>query len=262
MDLRTSFKEFYEHGRNVNSVLFPKKIAGCLKALRMEIECYLNNHSVMPFYRLFLKEGLYKEICQQMIYGEKAYTKRLATQQNHGVHMKSDRIYYCPECLKRNMGYTSIKRFHQIKGVFVCPEHFCYLNNVPIKPYRNLLNPEIWDMDVRPCNPESALVQVARDVEYIIDNPPDMDNVIFRECLFDEALHRDVFQYQKWYDHRNDGWRVYYDKLPEEYALFKECASFQRYAAYEIKGGIDPIEYLVFIQSLYGSFEKFMGIFG
>lgn len=260
--MATSFKEFYGQERNVNSVLFPKQIFGCLKSLGIEPDDYILNHSVLPFYRLFLKDGLYKKICEQMLYGKKSYTRRLLTQQSNGAHIKSDNIRYCPVCLKENTGYKAIKIFHQIKGVYVCPEHLCYLNSIPIKSRTKLLQIGKWDMAVRSCAAESVLVQVARDVEYIIDNPPDMDNHLFRECLLDEALNRSVFQYQKWYDHRNDEWRSYYDKLPEEYASFKEKANFRRFASYEIKESIDPIEYLVFIQSLYGSFEKFMKVFG
>lgn len=262
MYLGTSFKEFYGHERNINSVLFPKQIGGCLKSLGMGAEDYIYNHSTLPFYRLFLKNGLFEIICKQMLYGEKSYTRHLSTQQNRWAVLRSDKLYYCPECLKAHKEYTGIKRFHQINGVYVCPEHCCYLNSIPLRPYKRLLEMDKWDMNIKTCDSKSVLMQVARDVEYIIDNPPDMDNTIFRECLLDEALHRNVFQYQKWYDNRNDEWKAYYDNLPEEYFSFKQCASFQRYAAYEIKCGINPIEYLVFIQSLYGSFKNFMGVFG
>lgn len=260
--MATSFKEFYGQERNVNSVLFPKKIGSCLKSLGMEVKEYIYEHSVLPFYRLFLKDGLYSEICEQMQYGNKAYTKRLTTQQNHGANIKSDRIYYCPECMRKNRSYTTIKRFHQIKGVFLCPEHSCYLKSVPIKGYKKILNIEEWDTDSEYCFSEPVLMQVAKDVEYIIDNPPEMDNWTFRECLLDEAIHRNAFRYQHWNEDEHDGWKTYYEELPVQYASFKKRASFQRFAAYEIQSGIDPIEYLVFIQSLYGSFKNFIDVFG
>lgn len=260
--LESSFVEFFGQERNINSVLFPKQIGECLKNLGMEIGNYLHNHSVLPFYRLFLKEDLYQKIVRQMTHGKNAYTKHLSTQQQHGVHLKSDQIFYCPVCLKEDTRYQTIKRFHQIEGVYVCPKHKCYLNNISIRSHKNLLKIKEWDMNIRACVPESILIQVARDVEYIIDHPPAMDNVLFRECLFDEAVYRGVFECQGWYEDRSSDWKSYYDNLPAEYAEFREKANFQRFAADKISGGIDPIEYLVFVQSLYGSFEKFIRIYG
>lgn len=228
----------------------------------MEIDDYLHNHSVLPFYRLFLKEDLYRKIIGQMLYGEKAYTNRLATQQNRNGHIiKSDRIYYCPMCLKEHTRYETIERFHQISGVYVCPKHFCYLNSVQIQPYKNLVKMEEWNTNIRMCDPKSILVQVARDVQYIINNIPEIDNVSLRENLFDEAIQRNVFCFQRWYENRNDEWKRYYENLPMEYIGFKKRANFRRFAAYDLSDGTNPIEYLVFIQSLYGSFENFIQLF-
>lgn len=261
MRLATSFQEFYGQEKNINSVLFPKQIAGCLSELGMEIGDYLHNHSVLPFYRLFLKEDLYREIIWQMLYGEKAYTNRLVTQQNRNGHViRSDRLYYCPICLKEHMKYETIERFHQVSGVYVCPKHFCYLNNVPIQKYKKLISMKEWDMSIKMCDQESVLVQVARDVEYILNSLPELDNVALRSWLLDEAIQRRVYYFQKWNENRNDDWKVYYEKFPNEYAIFKKKASFRRFAAHELTDGINPIEYLVFIQSLYGSFENFMAL--
>ena len=101
--LASSFKEFYGHGRNAGSVLFPKKIAYSLKQINMEPEHYLKEHSVLPFYRLFLQKEDYEKICAEMFFGEKAYTRRFAKQQRQAATVKSDRLFYCPICIKEDM---------------------------------------------------------------------------------------------------------------------------------------------------------------
>ncbi len=259
--LRSSFEEFFGTDKNIGSVLFPYKIVECLKALGIEEMDYLKNHSAMPYYQLFLDIDVYQRICQNIFYGNRSYTTKVKTQQSADSVVKSNRIFYCPECLKEKLDYRNIKIFHQINGVYVCPEHHCYLNNVPIASSYRVLNMKEWDMSVRKCETGGVLEQIAEDVRYIIDNPPEIDNTVLREQLFDEAVFRGAFRFGKWTEKARDiEWQKFYDNLPVEYKKFKARLDFKRLAASKKEAGADPIEYLLIIRSLFGSFEKFMEI--
>lgn len=256
--LQSSFQEFYEKSENINTVLYPYMIAPCLERLNMEKERYVQNHSVLPFYRLFLKKDNFENICYKMFYENKPYTNYLRSQHKQNAKVKSDRIYYCPKCLDEHNGYAGIQTFHQIPGVHVCPKHFCYLNSIAVESYRKLLYWEKWDRTVVECEPDSVLVQMAKDVSYIMEHTPDMDNAVFREYLFDEALHSGIFRLGRWDEEEDAKWKTFYKKLPKEYEVYRLGLSFQRFSSQKLIGGINPIEYLLFIRCHFGSFEAFI----
>lgn len=256
--LQTTFGEFYEVETNIKSVLFPKKLAPCLADVKITDEEYIWNHSVMPFYQLFLKENTFKEICENILYSRKPYTLRLLQNQTLHYKIKSDRINYCPLCMQEDLSYNNIKRYQQIQGVYVCPKHHCYLNNIPIRPYRKLLQIHEWDLHVQYTVSGGILEQIAEDVIYILEQPPRFGIEGLRERLLDKAFDDKVFRYGKWNEQRNTRWINYYKEIPNEYAAFKKVASYKRYATDNIDCGINPMEYLMFIRSLFGSFENFV----
>ena len=132
------------------------------------------------------------------------------------------------------------------------------MNSIAIASYRKLLYWDNWEKTVKECDPDSVLVQIAKDVSYIMEYTPDMDNAVFREFLFDEALHRGVFRLGKWNEGEDVQWKDFYKKFPEEYETYQSGLSFQRFSSQKLMGGINPIEYLLFIRCHFGGFEAFM----
>lgn len=260
VSLQSSFKEFFGRIEDIDSVLYPTHIEPCLKALHMDTKEYINEHSVLPYYKVFMKQEIYDAICNDMLNSTKSYTNRLRTHQYTTSKIKSDRLFYCPKCLADDMCYENIKTYQQIRGVHVCAEHRCYLNSISLIPHKRLLHMENWDMEVKECENEPILQQVAKDVEYIINTHPDMNNSILRDCLFGEAICRTVFRFGKWKEQQFTQWQEFYERLPVEYKKYSKKISFQRFADKELSGAIEPIEYILFIQSLFGSFERFVEI--
>ena len=258
--LESSFKEFFGRMEDINTVLYPVHLEPCLKALRIESEEYIKNHSVLPYYKVFMKQEVYESICKDMLYGTKAYTSRLKSNQHHVTKTKCNRLFYCPVCLSEDMCYENIKIYHQLNEVHACTRHKCYLNSVPIKPYKKLLYMEDWNMEVRICENEPVLLQTAQDVEYIIENQPELNNDILRACLLEEAIRRRIYKGGSWNENIDTQWKSFYDNLPVEYNIYKNNLYFNKFASRRSLMGVDAVEYLLFIQSLFGSFERFVEI--
>lgn len=98
-------------------------------------EKLIQNNTVLPYYAPFLPENRKNEIFNDVIWtnGQGVYTKIGIVA--GGICRKSG-IYYCPNCSREdilNFGEPYIHRIHQLQGVFVCPQHSCYLKEYPIR---------------------------------------------------------------------------------------------------------------------------------
>ena len=226
----------------------------------MESEDYIKNHSVLPYYKIFMKSEIYESICNDMLYGTKAYTSRLKSNQHQVTKTKCNRLCYCPICLLEDMCYENIKLHHQLNEIHVCTKHKCYLNSVSIKPYNRLLHMEDWNMEVRTGEKELVLLQTALDVEFIMENQPELNNSTLRACLLEEAIRRKIYKGGSWKENIDTQWKSFYDNLPVEYNIYKNNLYFNKFASQRPLMGVDAVEYLLFIQSLFGSFERFVEI--
>lgn len=241
----------------MKSVLFPKLVKPCLVDLNIAEEDYIYEHSAMAFYQLFLKKNIFKKVCEEMLYTDKTYILRLRAQQGVYAQIKSDRLFYCPLCMQEHLGFESIKLFHQIRGVHVCPTHMCYLNSISILSQTKLLDIQKWDMSIRKCEYNSMLIGIAEDAEYIINNPPKLSIEDIRENLLDAAWMKGVISCGRWIEGNYIEWNTSYNSLPEEYVRFKGRSSFKAFAAAMPIQTLEPIEYLIFIRSLFGSFKNY-----
>ncbi|AIY08776.1 hypothetical protein LK13_09350 [Paenibacillus polymyxa] len=136
----------------------------------------LEHHTLIPYYRPFIPENRYNRILQNL------------------VHMNCQSIYmwmglpasgvesplflrYCNQCVsidRLKFGIAYWHRSHQLTGVFVCPEHQCYLLESPILyeqkgkkhefiPLESILQ-EIVPLALQGSNKEITIAQKAADL--------------------------------------------------------------------------------------------------
>lgn len=82
-------------------------------------------HTIYPYYQLFLPEGRQNEI-EMNIRGSGGSRIYLLLGNIAGGLCKKDKIYYCSECVKEDInreGECYIHREHQLEGILVCPHH-------------------------------------------------------------------------------------------------------------------------------------------
>lgn len=258
MVLLTTFKEAYETNGNVKKPVFPKNVGTLIKTLGLTEQEYIDNHSVLPYYRMFVSYEQFITICENM-FSSKVDNYHQLFYQNQPVtsSYQDQKIYYCPECLKENMSYSALKRHHQIVDVNVCHKHHCKLNYVDFNDIVTLLDIENWDMTVRSCVPGCFEEQISEDIEFIIENALRLDLDIIREMLsYEEEFFRKG-QGSKY--NLNPDWMDYYDSLPYQYQKYKDKASFKRYTGnYENIKAIERVEYIIFVRAIAGSFENFV----
>lgn len=254
--LKESFEDFYVYKENMNNVLFPKKIEACLKDLHMSPKDYIEKHSVLPYYRLFLPKERYNQAIEFMLHTTQSYTVKLYM--NSEVKKIQHSIYYCPICHRiARDSYEDIKIFHQIPKVLVCPRHRCYLNCVDTKPVRKLTEPALWDSGVKKCENE-LFFGIAADVSYILGTRLDMALKDLKNELRKKLMLREVYS-------ECGGWKREF----EESCIRKYCKALREYQGLccvyslnkfisDIDFPINPIEYLLFIRVVFGSFQKFI----
>lgn len=84
-----------------------------------------------------------------------------------------------------------------------------------------------------------------------------MTMIYYQSSLLIVASRSGVYYLGKWREERYDGWKGFYAALPPEYTQYVEAASFERFCTYSPTVFVEPIEYVLFIKSLYGSLENF-----
>lgn len=195
--LKDSFEDFYEHRKNIENVLFPKKVENCLSDLSMSSETYINKHSVLPYYRLFLPRERYEQAVELMLHTDCSYVAKLY--KDSKTKRERDCIYYCPICHQLASGtYEDIQIYHQVPEVFVCEKHKCYLNRVPIRPLQEILKPECWNVTVKECENE-ILLGIASDISYILRSNLRMDGVSLRKRLRQKVIEMHIYdKYRGW----------------------------------------------------------------
>lgn len=150
--LDTSFRVIYKTDENIHNSLCPRHVASALDAFNLKEEDYLDNYSVLPFQRLFLKKDRYEQLCETAIYGDNPYTRLLHDKNTPVSNSGGRELYYCPVCLKEKKLYKSIKLHHQIPDVHVCTKHHCHLNSIPLRTGL-LTNLDIWPLQTRTVIP-------------------------------------------------------------------------------------------------------------
>ena len=141
-------------------------------------EYFINNHTLIPFVKPFMKEEWEKSILNKNKSLRHLGLFFYFAKSRDRIEISKDHLYYCSECLKEQFdiygeGYWN--RIHQVPGVFVCTKHHSILNifenhnlydNEFVLPRKNDIKipDEIYSNEVLDC-----LINLAEDVEYIIN---------------------------------------------------------------------------------------------
>ena len=216
----------------------------------------MEEHSIMPYYRLFLRKDSYEKSLNLMFYTAKPYCNR------YPDHLMWPRgrmaLFYCPICHQNaEKTYRSIRRYQQIPGVYVCPEHQCYLKKVPVKD-RMVLNTEAWDITPHTCEKE-FLYGIAEDIQSIFRN-----KVVIRAEEIKPKLHQKLSELNvydaegRWKPEFVQKIKAQYQELPQEYAGNHELYLFGESILKENTPITNPTEYLIFIRFICESLQKFL----
>ena len=254
--LDTSFKVIYETDINMRNSLCPRDVKSALDAFNLKEDDYFDNHSVFSFQRLFLKQSSYEQLCEAALYGQKAYARLLQEKNSPTRNSGGRQLCYCPECLKEETSYKVISLHHQIPDVHVCTKHHCYLNRIPLSPGL-LTRIEAWPLQKSPVKPAPVLEKISDDVEYIVNHPLQITNEIFHDRVMDAIIDHVIESTRT----NNSDLRKYlnefYDALPMEYRKFGDLSRLELFMLRHHEKNLAPIEYLLFIQMIFGSFQAF-----
>ena len=97
------------------------------------VETILANHTIYPYYAMFLSKQRQQEIVQDVGGDGQALYARLGM--IAGSICRKVGLYYCPECTKNDVeqfGEPYIHREHQLQGIDYCPHHEVQLRKYPV----------------------------------------------------------------------------------------------------------------------------------
>lgn len=249
-----SFQTFLDIPTWIGNTIFISRIDASIKKIKLSEEKYIEEHSVLPFYRIFLSEKQYEGFKYQFLHGRNAsYINKLHHTFYKEDSLENHTLKYCPMCHREEQGYADIQKYHQIPGVKVCVKHQCYLNEVSILKKTRLKQPQEWDLSVNNCK-EEWLLGIAKDVSYILQERPQ----IHREWII-ENLRAEIWNLQK----RNGVEALKgilekgYADLPEEYQCYRRRFRLERFLDPLLEPSISQMEFLILIRMLFGSFKEF-----
>ncbi|WP_264196173.1 TnsD family Tn7-like transposition protein [Metabacillus niabensis] len=99
------------------------------------IENILANHTIYPYYAMFLSKERQQEISQDVAEGGQGLYARLGIVA--GSICRKEGLYYCTSCAKGDVeqyGEPYIHREHQLQGIDYCPHHEVPLRKYPVTP--------------------------------------------------------------------------------------------------------------------------------
>lgn len=99
------------------------------------IETLLANHTIYPYYSLFLSKNRQQEILQDVANDAQGLYTRLGMVA--GSICRKDELFYCVECAmedKHHFGEPYIHREHQLQGIDYCPHHEAPLKKYSVTP--------------------------------------------------------------------------------------------------------------------------------
>lgn len=169
-------------------------------------ERVINNHSLFPYYAPFLPRNRVETLIDAM----KSNTGE-AVHKISGITAasitKPNNLRYCPSCAIEEINQSGIlywHRLHQLPGVFVCPKHYCFLEdssaNLAKNTYKaNLFSPQEYILSgtTRKLNfsneNHQILLSIAQDSEWLLKTNikcPGYENLekVYMSILRDQDL--------------------------------------------------------------------------
>ena len=252
---KRTFKEFLDGNRGFLNIHYQGSVKYFLKYIGVDADTYFERHSLWPFYRMFLPEAVYEKCKRKMLNRDKYSGGSMWRYYSYDADSFIKRaLWYCPICHKEKMDFTDIKLSHQIPGVYSCEKHHCRLKFILERYVGHASKPENWDVSYEPCKDE-WLNGIAEDVSYIMEHCP----CIYREgisILVGNELDKQIKEHSK--ETVEAKLLERYKELPTEYQDYSRRLMLNRYRVCNFANpNITPMEYMILIRMLFGSFEEF-----
>lgn len=238
-----------------SNVSFISHVGDSLRKIGLEEEVYLEEHSVFPFYRMFLDLEKYQRMKRLIMQNSSiSYMNKLHPAFHKEDSLAGHALKYCPICHRKKKTYSDIQIYHQIPWVNVCEEHRCYLKEVSTLQKKQLTCPEKWDVTFQKCE-EDWLLSIAEDIKFILEKRPKLYLEDVRKLIRKKFQ---KMQETKKIEIIEEKIRSQYEMLPTIYQCYRKRFSLEKFLEISIKQDISQMEYLIFIRILFGSFKKFI----
>ncbi|QFG00799.1 transposase [Psychrobacillus glaciei] len=126
IDCKDTLEELFQSRSVIPSVEIGSHFSVLAEQLgsNYSVENILANHTIYPYYAIFLSKQRQQEILQDVAGDGKGLYTRLGVVA--GSICRKDGLYYCGECAKADLnryGEPYIHREHQLQGIEYCPHH-------------------------------------------------------------------------------------------------------------------------------------------
>jgi len=252
--LMQSLKQLTERSAWPGTSLFLRCSDHMLKDMNIEADDFIEKHTAIPFYRMFIPKRKYQCIKKRVLEQPHNILPFLP-QRRPWEKQKIENFWYCPVCHALSQNVSEVKLYQQVPGVYVCHKHGCYLKKVSLSNKDILSHPKKWNLNIEETN-DKWLLDIAQDVHWILSEKPiisleDMPDAIWEKVISvfpDESL-----------AYVEDFIRRKLMELPEEYIPYFEDFKLSRFIATPYNKEVSPMEYLIVIRMLFGSFSDFVG---
>nr|WGD93018.1 TnsD family transposase [Bacillus subtilis] len=135
LDCKDTLEEVFQSRSVIPSVEIGSHFAILAEQLgsNYSVETILANHTIYPYYAMFLSQQRQQEIVQDVDGDGQALYARLGM--IAGSICRKVGLYYCPKCTKNDVeqfGEPYIHREHQLQGIDYCPHHEVQLRKYPV----------------------------------------------------------------------------------------------------------------------------------
>lgn len=241
-------------------------------------EKLIQNNTIFPYYAPFLQENRKNEIFNDVIWanGLGVYTKIGISA---GGICRKIRIYYCPNCSREdilNFGEPYIHRIHQLQGVFVCPQHSCYLKEYPIKRQERSrmeylrIDEKYLDLSdaINAFNNEEKdfgrLFEIAKAASYLLThsfNHIDKNEIIkrYKNLLYEKGLTTSKLHVRQdaLYDLVSNHYEADFLAFLESNIIRNDEYNWLRVATRNLKRTVHPLRHILIILWLAGDMNTF-----
>lgn len=159
IDCKDTLEEVFQNRSAIPSVEIGSYFSHLSKQLgpNYTVESILANHTIYPFYAMFLSKQRQQNILQDVVGDGKGIYARLGMVA--GSICKKDGLYYCAECAKSDVsqyGEPYIHREHQLQSISYCAHHEILLRKYEVGPTSRIeyIRFEIDKMDLSPTKEE------------------------------------------------------------------------------------------------------------
>lgn len=136
-------KDLFSVDRLVTNIEFPSRLVNLLRNMPVnrpydDVDELITKHTLFPYYTVFLSATNKELIWQYMLYRNVDIYNKVTGILN--TEAENQFLRFCPECnkeAKERYGELYWQRFHQIRGLFICPIHKIPIYNSTVSTKEN-----------------------------------------------------------------------------------------------------------------------------